>query len=325
MTFPLADRYAFATPLGAVSIRATSFSHPGTAVSSTTRSFTNGTLLRCSPRRQSARIVSLGAAPAPPPPPSSDDQTSESAPEEVLSDDQAPAPADADADGGIDEVTADDILNSPTFLKKKVELLQKELDTLRNGTDESETQLKEEQSRYVRLAADFDNYRRRSVEDLRKAEGKAVAKVCKEILSVLDNFERAKDSVDATTDNEISIFNSFQSINKQLLDALTKLKVEPIDNCVGTWFDPELHEAISRLDSDEYHEDIICQQFARGYKIEDTLIRAAVVGVSVGPGPADSDPPPQADAQVVQEEAETETTETEAAPENAENKSEKKE
>lgn len=261
-------------------------------------------------RSNRARIVALGAAPPPPPKDPEEDQTADVQSEETVKPDtEAPVEEPSAAEASA-EVTADDILNSPTFLKKKLELVQKELIVAKEKTDVGDEAMIEEKERYVRLAADFENYRRRSVEDLRQQDAKSTAKVCKEILSVLDNFERATTAVEPETDKERTIVSSYSSINKQLLDALVKLDVEPIDS-VGQVFDPEFHEAIQRMDSKEFVEDVVCQQFSRGYKIGDTLIRAAIVAVSVGPGPEDSGESPAQSEEEGEEKADDPTAESE--------------
>lgn len=249
------------------------------------RSLTPSLFTKITPAKRqnrAARIFALGSAPTP------EDKKDD---DESDKDESTDKPDESNHENeGVDEVTADDILNSPSFLKKKLELVSKELIETKNEIESSETLLDAEKQRYVRLAADFENYRRRSIEDLRQSESKSTAKVCKEILAVLDNFERASAAVTPSNEKEEGIVNSFTSINKQLLDALVRLKVEPV-NAIGQVFDPEVHEAIQRLESGEYFEDVVCQQYTRGYKIGDTLIRAAVVGVSAGPGPADGESP----------------------------------
>lgn len=227
-------------------------------------------------RASRARIFALGGTP----PPSSRE------PEGDKGDKQDAADAAKAGEGaeGAEEMTADDILSSPAFLKKKLEIVQKELIEAKSKLDEDSDAVKAEKEKYLRLAADYENYRRRSMDDLRKQDTKSTAKVCKSILGVLDNFERATNAVNAQTDREKVISSSYQAINKQLLDALVKLKVEPID-AVGQLFNPEFHEAIQRFESKEHAEDVVCAQFQRGYKIDETLIRAAIVGVSSGPGP----------------------------------------
>lgn len=234
-----------------------------------------------------ACVVAIGGAPAPPP----------KEPEEDAEGTEPAAGEPVEPTEPIEEVTADDILSSPAFLKKKLEIVQKELIEAKAALEQDSEAVTTEKEKYVRLAADFENYRRRSAADIRKQDAKSTAKVCKEILTVLDNFERAIESVDAQTEKEKSINSSYQTINKQLLEALVKLKVEPID-AIGETFDPELHEAIQKMESAEYAEDTVCAQFQRGYKIGETLIRAAVVGVSEGPGPevANGDAPEEPDA-----------------------------
>lgn len=245
-----------------------------TALTTSRTRFPSGATRRGSP----ARILALG--PTPPPPPSEPEDEGE-----VGEDAGEGNPSEP-----VEEVTADDILSSPAFLKKKLELVQKELIDAKAALEEDTEAVKEEKDRYVRLAADFENYRRRSMEDLRKQDAKSTAKVCKEILGVLDNFDLATKAVNPQTEREEAISESYQVINKQLLDALAKLNVLAID-AVGTVFDPEMHEAIQKFESTEHPEDVVCAQYQRGYMMEQTLIRAAIVGVSTGPGPEGSETP----------------------------------
>jgi molecular chaperone GrpE len=198
----------------------------------------------------------------------------------------SPPSAAEDPDVAVpEEMGAEDILSSPVFLKKKLEVVQRELVDARNAASAAEDAVAAEKDVYVRLAADFENYRRRSSKDLQTQDAKSTAKVCKEILGVLDNFERAISAVSPTTDKEISINSSYLAINKQLLDALVKLNVTPIE-AVGEPFNPELHDAVNNTESDEYSEGVVCMQYQRGYAIEDNLIRPAMVVVSTGPGPS---------------------------------------
>lgn len=192
--------------------------------------------------------------------------------------------AEAEASDDVAEVGAEDILSSPVFLRKKLEVVQRELSEAREAAEAAEEGLDAEKKSYVRLAADFENYRRRSAGEVLAQESVATAKVVKEILGVLDNFERAIAAVKVETDAEKVIDNSYQGINKQLLSALAKMKVEAIES-VGEVFDPAAHDAINRCESEEYAEGVVCQQFQRGYVIGETLIRPAMVMVSEGPGP----------------------------------------
>lgn len=256
--------------------------------------------LQCRPRRSRARIVSLGAAPASPSPADGgENERSEAVesmdpvnpvdpvdPVEAQQGDDAPSRKSADSGhpASSAENGVEDILNSPAFLKKKLEVLQKELAEARGTLDAAHDKVDHEKSQYIRLAADFENYRRRSSQDLRSQDAKSTARVCKEILAVLDNFERATKAVNAETEREKAIDGSYQAINKQLLDALVKLNVSPLE-ALGEPFNPEIHEAIQYTSSNEYSEGFVSTQLQRGYTIGETLIRPAVVVVSQGPGP----------------------------------------
>eukprot|EP00171_Calliarthron_tuberculosum_P016075 IDg16075t1 len=132
---------------------------------------------------------------------------------------------------------------------------------------------------------------------MRQQETRSVAKVCKSVLEVLDNFDRSIAAVKTETDREASIQGSYTAINKQLVDALTRLNVEPVDP-LGAQFDPEVHEAIQQMESTEHVEGNVCAVFQKGYVIGETLIRAAIVGVSKGPGPDKSDELKEAGADV---------------------------
>eukprot|EP00172_Hildenbrandia_rubra_P003200 Plantae.Rhodophyta-Hildenbrandia_rubra.ctg4822.p1 GENE.Plantae.Rhodophyta-Hildenbrandia_rubra.ctg4822~~Plantae.Rhodophyta-Hildenbrandia_rubra.ctg4822.p1 ORF type:complete len:341 (+),score=84.16 Plantae.Rhodophyta-Hildenbrandia_rubra.ctg4822:90-1112(+) len=187
-----------------------------------------------------------------------------------------------------DETTANDILSSPAFLKKKLEIVQNELVESRKRLDEVEEMVEKEKDGYMRLAADFKNFRRRSEEEMSKQEGKAVAKLCKEFLGVLDAFERASSSLKVETEKEEVIHKSYQAINKQLLEVFAKLEVEAMDS-VGQEFDPKLHDAIQRMESKYHPEGVVAQQYQRGYLMGQHLIRPAIVVVSTGPGPEKKD------------------------------------
>ncbi|KAA8490841.1 Protein GrpE [Porphyridium purpureum] len=175
----------------------------------------------------------------------------------------------------------DALLNSPEFLRKKLEVLQKELAEERAATEKMEAALKNEKESYLRLAADFENFRRRTAADLTDSGNRATVTVLKSLLTVLDNFELAETALAPKTEGEESIMKSYKALNKQLLDVLVKLKVEPVE-AVGVEFDPNVMEAITQQPSDEYEEGIVSAQMKRGYKLGDLVVRPAMVVVSMG-------------------------------------------
>ncbi|MBF2098332.1 MAG: nucleotide exchange factor GrpE [Gloeomargaritaceae cyanobacterium C42_A2020_066] len=156
--------------------------------------------------------------------------------------------------------------------------LQQELTTLRN-------QLEEQKSLYLRLAADFDNYRKRSQREQEEVERRAVGNVIERLLPVVDDFERARALLKPQTDQEISIHKSYQGIYKQLVESLKKLGVAPI-NAKGQPFDPNYHEAVLREPSREHPEGTVLEELRRGYLMEERVLRHAMVKVA---GPPETD------------------------------------
>eukprot|EP00850_Spirogloea_muscicola_P024603 SM001133S24018 [mRNA] locus=s1133:1052:2121:- [translate_table: standard] len=146
--------------------------------------------------------------------------------------------------------------------------------------------------RFLRLNADFDNFRKRADREKTSLATSARGDVVEALLPVVDNFERAKGSLKAETEKEQKIENSYQNIYKQLVDALRGLGVVAIET-MGKDFDPELHEAIMRGESADVPEGVVMEEFRRGFMIHDRLLRPAMVKVSAGPGPdaASSDQP----------------------------------
>lgn len=155
--------------------------------------------------------------------------------------------------------------------------LQQELTTVRS-------QLEEQKGLYLRLAADFDNFRKRSQREQEEVERRAVGNVIERLLPVVDDFERARALLKPQTDQEISIHKSYQGIYKQLVESLKKLGVAPI-NAKGQPFDPNYHEAVMREPSREYPEGTVLEELRRGYLIEERVIRHAMVKVAGPPEP----------------------------------------
>ncbi len=134
-------------------------------------------------------------------------------------------------------------------------------------------------NQYIRLAADFDNYRKRQIQE-REALLKYGAEECmKKVIEVVDNFDRAMKTVEKI-DNIDKMKETFFILNKQLNDSLTKLGLEQIKS-VGEKFDPNLHEAVMQTQTDEHEEETILQELQKGYKLGDKVLRPAMVSVAV--------------------------------------------
>ena len=157
----------------------------------------------------------------------------------------------------------------------------KEADSLEitDDTDIKEL-LAQKEDKYLRLAAEFENYKKRMFRQSEVLVHNAEAGVLIDVLGVLDNFERALSSAADKKD-----FKAFKKGVKMILGQLKKIlddhNVSPIDT-VGKTFDPELHEAVMQIETDEQPEGVIAQELSGGYKKGEKVIRHAKVGVSSG-------------------------------------------
>ena len=155
-----------------------------------------------------------------------------------------------------------------------------------NGLIAESTTLKEQlddrKQQYLRLYADFENFRKRTERDKEEQEGTITGKILKKILPVVDDFERAQLQISPKTDGEASIHRSYQSVYKQLLKCLKETGVVRME-CVGQEFDPNFHEAIMQESSTEYDEGLIIEELRPGYMVsDDRVLRHSLVKVSSG-------------------------------------------
>lgn len=152
-----------------------------------------------------------------------------------------------------------------TVVSDDMDALQKKLDELN--------------AQYIRMAADFDNYRKRQAQERESLLKYGAEKTLKELLVVLDNFERAKDAL-KDVDDVKQVKDSFDVVQKQLVDTLEKSGLKAIDTN-GQKFDPNLHEAVMQTPSDDVENETILQELQKGYMLEDRILRAALVNVAV--------------------------------------------
>jgi len=157
--------------------------------------------------------------------------------------------------------------------EEEMNLMQKEL-------NEAEVQTQVAIDKMMRLAAEFDNYKKRNAKEYENIRKYAAENIIKELIPIVDNFERAIESATESRD-----FNSFiegvKLILNQMLNLLDKEGVTRI-KAVGEVFDPNIHEAVMHIASDEYPENVIIQELQKGYILRDRVIRPAMVSVSKG-------------------------------------------
>jgi len=153
--------------------------------------------------------------------------------------------------------------------------------------DSLKTQLEERNTQYMRIVADFENYRKRTLKDKEESEQQAKRNTITELLPIVDNFERARAQLKPQNDGEMTIHKSYQGVYKQLVDSLKRLGVSPM-RPEGQPFDPNLHEAVMREPTDEYSEGTVLEELVRGYYLGERVLRHAMVKVAA---PKEDTPP----------------------------------
>lgn len=151
----------------------------------------------------------------------------------------------------------------------------KEKELEKTAEEKLKEQLDEANDKYLRLMAEYDNFRKRSAKERLEITATATGNAVNEILPVIDNFERA---LQTETDDEV-YKQGVEMIFKQFGDCLKKLGVEVIDP-TGQQFDPNLANAVNQIEDPELGENVVAQTFQKGYKIGDKVIRYAMVVVA---------------------------------------------
>jgi len=156
--------------------------------------------------------------------------------------------------------------------KKKEAKKEKDSGALKEAQEE----LQKQKDSYMRLAAEYDNYRKRTTAEKLNIYADATAKAVSEILVVADSLEAAlKSSKDAPEEFR----KGLELVNSQFTAALQKLGVEAFGEA-GEAFDPQLHNAVSKVENEELGENAIAMVFQKGYKTGDKIIRHAMVQVA---------------------------------------------
>ncbi len=166
--------------------------------------------------------------------------------------------------------------------KKKKEEVKEEIQeevtpevTETKSENEFEKKYNDVNEKYMRTLAEYDNYRKRTIKEKESIYPEAKAVVIEKFLPVMDNFQRALDSAE----NKDGFYEGVVMLKKQMDDVLTALGVEEIKS-VGEAFNPELHNAVMHIDDEEQGENVIVEEFQKGYKIGDRVVRHSMVKVA---------------------------------------------
>ncbi len=168
-----------------------------------------------------------------------------------------------EAEEAVSEETTEEKPKKEGFFKKK--------------KDKKDEQIEELNDRVKRQMAEFDNFRKRSEKEKSMMFDMGAKNVIEKILPVVDNFERGFTTVEEA-DKDDAFVQGMQQVYKQLMKELEAIGVTPIE-AIGQEFNPDFHNAVMQVESEEYESGIIAQEFMKGYMYKDTVVRHSMVGV----------------------------------------------
>lgn len=170
-----------------------------------------------------------------------------------------------DNDIASDEATSDEeIIEEIEEETKESDELQKKFDALNQ--------------QYIRLAADFDNFRKRQEQERENLIKFGTENALSKLIEVLDNFERGQKALENVDDCE-KVKESFNLIQKQVFETLSSLGLEEI-KAIGEEFDPNFHEAVMQTPTSEHPENTVIAELRKGYKVGDKVLRPTMVNVA---------------------------------------------
>lgn len=175
----------------------------------------------------------------------------------------------------VEEVFAENEASDQT---EEIPAQEEQQDPMEQKVAELEGKLEEADNRYLRLQADFDNFRRRSRIELEASAKYRAQSIITDLLPAIDNFERAL-KMDVDNEQAKSLKQGVEMVYRSLLDALKNEGVEVIE-AVGKEFDPHLHQAVMQAEDENYGPNIVVEEFQKGYMLKDRIIRPAMVKVN---------------------------------------------
>jgi molecular chaperone GrpE len=158
---------------------------------------------------------------------------------------------------------------------------EKEIEELKKKLEEKEKEIKEHHDRLLRLAADFENYKKRAAREKEDWTKFANEDVIRAILPFIDNLERAVNHAQKVADTGVLIEGVRLTI-QQILQTLNRFGLSSFQS-VGKPFDPTVHEAMLVVETDQHEPNQVVEEFQKGYLLNDRLLRPATVSVSKPP------------------------------------------
>ena len=153
----------------------------------------------------------------------------------------------------------------------------------------AQAEAKENHDRLLRVSAEFENFKKRSLREMDEFRKFANEALIREMLCVVDNLERAIHSVDKNGDAINSIIEGVDMTLKEILKIFERFGISRIE-CVAKPFDPNFHQAVMREESKDHKDNTVIKELQKGYMLHDRLLRPAMVSVSVTPPKNDTEP-----------------------------------
>lgn len=173
-----------------------------------------------------------------------------------------------------DMIDETELENTETSVSENIKDITAEKENLQRKYDDL-------YERFVRLAADFDNFKKRTSKEKSDVQNYGNEELIKGLLDVIDNLERALDHAKKSKDSK-ALIDGVQLVYDQFMGCLERFNVKLVESGEGVEFNPKFHEAIERVDSTEHESGIIISEMVKGYTLNNRLIRPSMVSVSKG-------------------------------------------
>lgn len=181
-----------------------------------------------------------------------------------------------------EEKTEDEKVKGETERKEEREdELREQLETLKEKLSEAEEEKEDYRDRLLRLQADLENFKKRQKKKKREQLRKEREGIIRDFIPIYDNLTRAIKDYEENEDQETFI-EGIEKIYTQFSELLNKKNIEPME-ATGEKFDPSKHEALMKVESDEYEDNEIVEEFERGYSYGDRVLKPSKVKVNVKP------------------------------------------
>lgn len=177
-----------------------------------------------------------------------------------------------------EEVTQENVNESEKNEKASEDVQVEDNNEIAKRISELEAKAEEAENRYLRLYADFENYKRRVQLDKEASQKYRAQSLISNLLPAIDNFERAM-QIEPNNEQTKALLEGVQMVYRAIIDALKQEGAEQIE-AVGKEFDPHLHQAVMQANDSEYESNIVVEEFQKGYILKDRVIRPSMVKVN---------------------------------------------